>query len=244
MVVAILVAAWGSAPVVDDRGDIFEAAGEIAAYADERLQALAEGAELPDPPALRADIVTLRIALAVTLVFQVLTAGFVIFVTRVRPGRLAQIFRLGDYQPQWIVRPLLAMFVAYFGVGVYAAVATAIGLDALIPQSTVPDAVVRDEGALILAGLAAVVLAPFAEELLYRGLVFGGLLKWGFWPAAIVSSALFSGVHLDTGSFIPFFVVGMVLAWLYWSRGRLWDAIACHFFFNLTSYLILLASGM
>ena len=41
------------------------------------------------------------------------------------------------------------------------------------------------------------------------------------------------------GSFIPFVLIGLGLAWLFWSRGTLWDSILFHFFFNSASFLIL-----
>jgi membrane protease YdiL (CAAX protease family) len=76
--------------------------------------------------------------------------------------------------------------------------------------------------------------------LFFRGLVFTGLLRWGFLPAAVASAGLFTLAHLDAGSIIPFFFVGMTMAWLYWSRGNLWDGIAFHVMFNTTSFLLLL----
>jgi membrane protease YdiL (CAAX protease family) len=69
--------------------------------------------------------------------------------------------------------------------------------------------------------------------------VFSGLLKWGFWPAAVSSAFLFTVFHLDPGSFIPFVLIGIGLAWLYWSRGTIWDSIIFHFFFNSASFVFL-----
>jgi len=77
--------------------------------------------------------------------------------------------------------------------------------------------------------------------LLFRGLVFGGLVRWGFWPAALLSGVGFSMAHIDPGTFIPFTLIGMALAWVYWSTGSLWDAIIAHSLFNTTSFLLLLS---
>src|SRR5690606_24666955 len=114
----------------------------------------------------------------------------------------------------------------YLGVGIYGALAEAFGPDELVPESTVPSTVTRDTAALVFAGVAAVIIAPFSEELLFRGLFLGGLLRWGFWPAAAISALLFSAIHLDPGSLVPFFGIGLVLAWLAWRRGSLLDAIS------------------
>ena len=95
------------------------------------------------------------------------------------------------------------------------------------------------------AGLtrAALIGAPLAEEMFFRVLLFGGMLRWGFWPAALISSLLFAGVHLDPGSLVPFTLIGVLLAWLFWRRGHLWDAIIFHLMFNATSFILLVSLG-
>jgi membrane protease YdiL (CAAX protease family) len=237
--VAVVIAILGYEPVTSDAGDTFEIAGRIAEYTDKRLQAAAAGIGLPDPPLLKADIGTLRVAFAVTLVYQLVAIAAVPLIARRSPAQLAADFRLDQMDATTFWLPFVVMLGCYLGVALYAVVLDAIGPDILVPESTVPDAIARDRLALGLAGLAAVGLAPVAEELFYRGLVMGGLLRMGFWPAAAISSLLFSATHLDPGSLLPFFAVGMALAWLAWRRGSLWDSIVCHFFFNTTSFLLL-----
>jgi uncharacterized protein len=243
LLVLLAVVAAGRDFIIQDPEDIFAIAGQIAEYADERLQAATRGEALPDPPRIYADEGALRIALGFTVLFQVVTIGAVLLITGRSPGELIQVFRMDQFRTRHLLRPAVATIVAYAGVITYAVVVEALGWDVLVPDSTIPAAVTRDAIALILTGLAAVILAPLSEELLYRGLIMGGLLKWGFLPAAVISSAVFAGVHLDVGSLIPFFGVGMVLAWLFWSGGRLWDAVLFHFFFNGISYLILVSMG-
>ena len=126
---------------------------------------------------------------------------------------------------------------------VYGVVVDALDIEWLEPESTVPEGVVREPLSMVLTGLAVVVAAPVGEEVFYRGLVFGGLQRWGFWPAAVVSGAVFSGVHFDVGSFIPFFVIGVALAWLFWRKGRLWEAVAFHVLFNGASFALLAATS-
>jgi uncharacterized protein len=242
LVVVLAVTLSGRDLVVEDP-DIFEAAGIVASYADERLRAAALGERLPDPPRVLADTGTLRIAFGFTIVFQALTMMAIVIIVRRKPGELVRLFRLDRFESRQMVRPAIATFAAYLGVIAYAVAMEAFGVDILVPEGTVPTAVARDSLALALAGIAAVIMAPLSEEFLYRGLIMGGLLKWGFLPAAVISSVLFSAVHLDIGSLIPFFGIGLVLAWLYWSGGRLWDAIIFHFLFNLVSYLILVGTG-
>ena len=134
------------------------------------------------------------------------------------------------------------MLGAYLMVIAYAAVMTALDIEALQPEPTVGAEVVRERLSLILTGVALVAVAPVAEEVFYRGLVFGGLQRWGFWPAAVISGLIFSGVHLDPGSLIPFFIIGVTLAWLFWRRGNLWESVAFHVLFNAISFSLLVAT--
>ena len=237
-----LVEVAGAELQTRDVGDAFEKAGEIAVYAGERLRAAAAGDELPDPPVIQADQTALALGLATTLVMNVLLIGVVGVVTRHRLGALADRLGLRAFDPVGLWRPSVAVLGCYAMIVAYAAIVNALDIEALQPESTVPFEVVRERLTLVLTGVAVVAVAPLAEEVFYRGLIFGGLQRWGFWPAALVSGAVFSGVHLDPGSLIPFFIIGVVLAWLFWRRGNLWESVAFHVIFNAVSFSLLLAT--
>jgi membrane protease YdiL (CAAX protease family) len=73
------------------------------------------------------------------------------------------------------------------------------------------------------------VIAPFAEELLFRGVVFAGLaqrlpLMW----AAVLSGIIFGVAHLDAWSIAPLAVIGVGLALLYYRTGSLWPNVVAH----------------
>ena len=227
---------------LQDTGDTFDKVASVAKWSDRRLKAATEGAPLPDPPSVYADVVSIKIGFATTLVYEALLVGAVAVTTQqLGARRLLRTFGMGRYSFDDLWRPAVAVVAAYVAVAGYAAAMKALGISALEPQSTVPEAVTRDTLALALAGVLACLAAPLSEELFFRGLVFTGLLRWGFFPAAAVSAGLFTLAHLDVGSLIPFFFVGMTMAWLYWSKGNLWDSVAFHVMFNTTSYLLLLA---
>lgn len=93
---------------------------------------------------------------------------------------------------------------------------------------------------LALLGLAMIV-APVAEEVLFRGMLLPLLMKrLGAGPAVIVSSALFALIHFHVPSFFPLFVLatGFALAYIY--TGSLWTPITMHALFNGINLALLL----
>jgi len=124
---------------------------------------------------------------------------------------------------------------------VYAALASATGLDALEPQKQLPDRLFTDAGLAALTGLTVVLTAPIAEEVLFRGMIFAGLNRaWGFWPAALGSGLLFAVAHAQSGLIIPFTLVGVTLAYVYRRAGSIYASMSVHFLFNCISFLALL----
>jgi membrane protease YdiL (CAAX protease family) len=69
-------------------------------------------------------------------------------------------------------------------------------------------------GARWLTFLAVALVAPTAEEILFRGLLFGAVGKWlsPLWTI-VVTAVLFALVHLQLVYFVPLFAVGLVLGW-------------------------------
>jgi membrane protease YdiL (CAAX protease family) len=88
-------------------------------------------------------------------------------------------------------------------------------------------------------GLAAAVIgigAPLSEELLFRGFLLSALVqgRTGFWGAAIVSSALWTALHVGYSAvgILEVFVIGLFFSWLLWRTGSLRVAIFCHAVYN------------
>ena len=87
--------------------------------------------------------------------------------------------------------------------------------------------------------LITIFLAPFVEEVLFRGLVFGNLRGKSRPIAYLVSCLLFALLHVwqfavvqqDVTYFllmVQYLVPGLVLAWAYDHSGSLWTAIGLH----------------
>ncbi len=98
---------------------------------------------------------------------------------------------------------------------------------------------------LIFLVLLAVVFAPIAEEMLFRGILLPILAKKiGVAASVIITSAIFSAIHMHLPSFLPLFALSLALAisYLYWRN--LLIPIFIHAIFNLISTSLVLASNL
>lgn len=86
--------------------------------------------------------------------------------------------------------------------------------------------------------LTLCVIAPFAEELVYRGLVYQRLRRQGSeTKAAVLSALLFGVLHLNIVQCVYAFVLGILLAHIVNRTGSLYAAAAAHMAANLVSVL-------
>ena len=88
--------------------------------------------------------------------------------------------------------------------------------------------------------IAAAIVAPLVEEIFFRGFLFQGFRqRYGWVPALLLSSAIFSAAHLDPASLIPTFVLGLILSYVYHRTNSLWLGIIIHFLNNATATLLI-----
>ncbi len=89
----------------------------------------------------------------------------------------------------------------------------------------------------------AVALAPFVEELTFRGFLFNTLLKYApVSVAAVISGIVFGLFHGSISAFVPLACSGVVLAYVYYLSGSLTASMLTHAIFNAIN-IALLASG-
>jgi membrane protease YdiL (CAAX protease family) len=87
-------------------------------------------------------------------------------------------------------------------------------------------------GARISYAVMAVGFAPFAEEYLFRGLLFRALdREWGGWRAVIGSAAFFAVYHSPL-SWFPVALLGAANALIFKKTGRLMPAVVLHMVYN------------
>jgi membrane protease YdiL (CAAX protease family) len=115
---------------------------------------------------------------------------------------------------------------------------------------------VLSEGPLAFAILllAAAVVAPFVEELFFRGFLFGVYRRRqprGL--AYIVSSVLFTILHLEpnrmnvaqmAGLSVGIFLLALMLAWLYERTGSLYPGMVAHAINNATGLILFYSFGL
>ena len=100
-------------------------------------------------------------------------------------------------------------------------------------------------------GYAAIgILAPVAEEMVFRGAILRKLLavvgeKW-HWPAILFSAVLFGVAHGNIAQFVHAFLMGILLGWMYYRSRSVVPGIALHWVNNTIAYVIvnILPEGM
>jgi len=89
--------------------------------------------------------------------------------------------------------------------------------------------------------IVVALIAPFSEEIFFRGFLYSAFKKsWGINAALFLSSFLFAVVHLELYSFVPLMIIGWLLAYLFEKTKSLLPAIFLHGVYNLILILILL----
>jgi membrane protease YdiL (CAAX protease family) len=89
--------------------------------------------------------------------------------------------------------------------------------------------------------LLAVVIAPVAEELAFRGYLYGVIKRFfGAVPALVLSGILFALIHLNLPSFFPLLVLGWVFALAYELSGSLLVPMTMHALFNALNLILAL----
>ena len=94
-------------------------------------------------------------------------------------------------------------------------------------------------GKLVLGLFATVVLAPFIEELIFRGCLLSGLTeRFGRWGAALLCGLSFSLMHMNPEQTVYQFFLGVVCALAVMESGSLLTGVVTHAMSNLLAILL------
>jgi membrane protease YdiL (CAAX protease family) len=92
----------------------------------------------------------------------------------------------------------------------------------------------------ILIFFVLVILAPVAEEVLFRGYLFRRLRTvFGFAASAVITSAVFAGLHVQPNVVINVFILSLFLCYLAEKFDSIWAGVMVHMLKNGLAYLML-----
>jgi CAAX protease family protein len=114
------------------------------------------------------------------------------------------------------------------------------------PCDRLPDDLGVHESTLlaVLAGIFVIGIAPFAEEIFFRGFLFQSLRQsWGVWLAAPASGLIFGAVHFEPDKLVPLAILGTVLAYVFHRTRSIWPCIAIHAINNTLAFVVLLTNS-
>jgi hypothetical protein len=118
-------------------------------------------------------------------------------------------------------------------------------LKALNWEPSVQTAVKMLEGAnsiwlQIYLAVFTIVVAPVAEEFIFRGVLYPFVKRLGFPRLAWFGvSLVFALMHADAATLVPLFVLALALTWLYERTDNLLAPIAAHSLFNAVNVVFL-----
>lgn len=91
--------------------------------------------------------------------------------------------------------------------------------------------------------MLTILLAPIAEEALFRGILYptikqAGHPRWALWGTSVV----FGILHFNMATLAPLVFLAVVLAFLYESSDSLLTPIATHSMFNAANFFYLVCT--
>jgi hypothetical protein len=100
-------------------------------------------------------------------------------------------------------------------------------------------------GEYALAFTTLIIVAPVAEEILFRGFLYGKLRRrMPVWVAILITSALFGLIHGQWNVGLDVFALSIVLCSLREITGSIWSGILLHMLKNSVAFFIIFISPM
>lgn len=86
------------------------------------------------------------------------------------------------------------------------------------------------------------IVAPLAEEMVFRGAILRKLLgrfgeKW-HWVAILISAVIFGAVHGNIPQFVHAALIGLLLGWMYYRTGSILPGVLLHWVNNTVAYVM------
>ena len=144
----------------------------------------------------------------------------------------------------WVRVFLLAVVVAVFAFPIAAILAEGVArvmrLVAVQPEVQVAVKTLQNAetiGQRVVFALFAIGVAPFVEEVLFRGILYPAIKQNGYPRAAWWATALiFAATHSNLMTFVPLTLLALALTWLYETTDNLLAPILAHGLFNALNF--------
>lgn len=96
--------------------------------------------------------------------------------------------------------------------------------------------IMKDRWGYLVVGL----LAPLAEEMVFRGAVLRSLLRWkeNPWIGIVISAVLFAVIHMNPAQMPHAFLIGLLLGWLYYRTDSIVPGVVYHWVNNTVAYVM------
>lgn len=98
------------------------------------------------------------------------------------------------------------------------------------------DMIMKDRMGYFVVGL----LAPLAEEMVFRGAILRSLLRWKSnpWVGIVISAILFAVIHMNPAQMPHAFLIGLLLGWMYWRTDSIVPGVVYHWVNNTVAYIL------
>ena len=98
------------------------------------------------------------------------------------------------------------------------------------------DMIMKDRWGYLVVGL----LAPLAEEMVFRGAILRSLLRWKTnpWVGIIISAILFAVIHMNPAQMPHAFLIGLLLGWMYYRTDSIVPGVVYHWINNTVAYVL------
>ena len=113
-----------------------------------------------------------------------------------------------------------------------------LGLEMDANTSKVFESLMKEPWGYVAVGI----LAPLAEEIVFRGAILRTLLgmmsKKNHWAAILISAAIFGVAHGNAAQFVNALLMGLLLGWMYYRTKSLVPGILMHWVNNTMAYIL------
>ena len=146
----------------------------------------------------------------------------------------------------WLVFPIAptALFFMWFVMGVFQFSGWNGWLEQVFDIESMQESVkllqeAKDPVVVVLMAIAAVIVAPITEEVIFRGYLYPAAKHFcGPVGGILFSSLVFAAAHANVVAIAPLFVLAVLLCLVYEFTGSIWANISVHFLFNAATVAI------